>query len=95
MSGIATITKKLATKIQKANLKTRIAATRKTALGFMYFDKKAVIIGGGDPHRLHLDDMVLIKDNHLIFFQAFQIFQSFFNHFNMIFKIFVGNINYM
>jgi len=66
MSGIATITKKLATKIQKANLKTRIAATRKTALGFMYFDKKAVIIGGGDPHRLHLDDMVLIKDNHLI-----------------------------
>jgi nicotinate-nucleotide pyrophosphorylase (carboxylating) len=32
-------------------------------LGFLYFDKKAVAIGGGDPHRLHLDDMVLIKDN--------------------------------
>ena len=24
-----------------------------------------MVIGGGDPHRLHLDDMVLIKDNHL------------------------------
>jgi nicotinate-nucleotide pyrophosphorylase (carboxylating) len=66
MSGIATTTKNLTAKIKKANLKTRIAATRKTALGFMYFDKKAVIIGGGDPHRLHLDDMVLIKDNHLV-----------------------------
>ncbi len=66
MSGIATVTKRLTNKISQAKLKTRIAATRKTALGFMYFDKKAVIIGGGDPHRLHLDDMILIKDNHLI-----------------------------
>jgi len=31
----------------------------------MYFDKKAVQIGGGDTHRLHLDDMILIKDNHI------------------------------
>ena len=22
-------------------------------------------MGGGDPHRLHLDDMILIKDNHI------------------------------
>ena len=28
-------------------------------------DKKAVILGGGDPHRYTLSDMVLIKDNHL------------------------------
>ena len=46
-------------------MKTRIAATRKSAPGLLYFDKKAVVIGGGDPHRLHLDDMILIKDNHL------------------------------
>jgi len=46
-------------------MKTRIAATRKSAPGLLYFDKKAVIIGGGDSHRLHLDDMILIKDNHL------------------------------
>jgi nicotinate-nucleotide pyrophosphorylase (carboxylating) len=65
MSGIATTTRKLIDKLKKANLTTKIAATRKTAPGLLYFDKKAVIIGGGDPHRLHLDDMVLLKDNHI------------------------------
>jgi len=24
------------------------------------------MLGGGDTHRLHLDDLVLIKDNHLV-----------------------------
>ena len=65
MSGIATKTRMLTEKLEKANVKTKIAATRKSAPGLLYFDKKAVVIGGGDPHRLHLDDMVLIKDNHL------------------------------
>lgn len=65
MSGIATTTKRLIEIIRKAGLSTRIAATRKTAPGLSYFDKKAVFIGGGDPHRLHLDDMILIKDNHI------------------------------
>ena len=65
MSGIATTTNKLTEKLRKANLKAKIAATRKSAPGLLYFDKKAVIIGNGDPHRLHLDDMVLIKDNHI------------------------------
>jgi len=65
MSGIATTTRRLSKKLEKACLNTRIAATRKTAPGLLYFDKKAVSLGGGDPHRFHLDDMVLIKDNHL------------------------------
>jgi nicotinate-nucleotide pyrophosphorylase (carboxylating) len=65
MSGIATKTRSLTDKLEKAGVKTRIAATRKSAPGLLYFDKKAVIVGGGDPHRLHLDDMILIKDNHL------------------------------
>jgi nicotinate-nucleotide pyrophosphorylase (carboxylating) len=65
MSGIATTTRRLMEKLHAAKLATRIAATRKSAPGMLYFDKKAVVIGGGDPHRLHLDDMVLIKDNHL------------------------------
>jgi nicotinate-nucleotide pyrophosphorylase (carboxylating) len=65
MSGIATATNKLAQKLKKAKSKARIAATRKSAPGLLYFDKKAIIIGNGDPHRLHLDDMVLIKDNHI------------------------------
>jgi nicotinate-nucleotide pyrophosphorylase (carboxylating) len=65
MSGIATATRRLVDKLRKANVTAKIAATRKTAPGFGYFDKKAVLIGGGDPHRLRLDDMVLVKDNHI------------------------------
>ena len=65
MSGIATKTRTLTEKLEKAHVKAKIAATRKSAPGLLYFDKKAVVIGSGDPHRLHLDDMVLIKDNHL------------------------------
>ena len=65
MSGIATTTRHLIEKLGQKNSNVKIAATRKTSLGLLYFDKKAVMIGGGDPHRLHLDDMVLIKDNHI------------------------------
>ena len=65
MSGIATTTNYLVTKLSKAKLKTRLAATRKTVPGLNYFDKKAVLIGGGDPHRMNLADMVLVKDNHI------------------------------
>jgi len=65
MSGIATTTRKLTEKIQRAGLKIRVASTRKTAPGLLYFDKKAVLMGGGDTHRLHLDDMILIKNNHI------------------------------
>jgi nicotinate-nucleotide pyrophosphorylase (carboxylating) len=65
MSGIATKTRRLTEKLRKAKLKAKIAATRKTAPGLLYFDKKAVLVGGGDPHRLRLDDMILVKDNHI------------------------------
>ena len=65
MCGIATATHNLVKKLEDIKSQTKIAATRKTAPGLAYFDKKAVIIGGGDPHRLHLDDMILIKDNHI------------------------------
>jgi nicotinate-nucleotide pyrophosphorylase (carboxylating) len=65
MSGIATTTRRLTEKLRKVNATAKIAATRKTAPGLLYFDKKAVLIGGGDPHRLRLDDMILVKDNHI------------------------------
>ena len=65
MSGIATETRRLTEKLRKANLTVKVAATRKTAPGLLYFDKKAVLVGGGDPHRLRLDDMILLKDNHV------------------------------
>jgi nicotinate-nucleotide pyrophosphorylase (carboxylating) len=65
MSGIATATSRLIEKVRRAGYKTRIACTRKVAPGLSYFDKRAVMLGGGDTHRLHLDDLIIIKDNHL------------------------------
>ncbi len=65
MSGIATGTKKLFELAKRANTKVKISCTRKTAPGLRAFDKRAVEIGGGDTHRLRLDDCVLIKDNHV------------------------------
>ena len=62
MSGIATQTNSLVKKIPN---KTKLYATRKTAPGLRYFDKEAVEIGGGKKHRLTLDEMVMIKDNHI------------------------------
>jgi nicotinate-nucleotide pyrophosphorylase (carboxylating) len=66
MSGIATETKKLADIVSAINNTCRVAATRKTCPGFQVLDKKAVKIGGGDPHRMNLSDGILIKDNHLV-----------------------------
>ena len=66
MSGVSTATADLvaiAKKDGKGSVK--IASTRKTLPGLRYFEKKAVELGGGDPHRLRLDDAVLIKENHL------------------------------
>ena len=51
--------------IKKIPKKTKLYATRKTAPGLRYFDKEAVEIGGGKKHRLRLDEMVMIKDNHI------------------------------
>jgi len=65
MAGIATQTTKVVSAVKEKNIKTRVAATRKTLPGLREFDKRAVEHGGGDPHRFRLDDCVLIKDNHL------------------------------
>jgi len=66
MTAIATMTKNMQDKIKAIGSNSKIAATRKTAPGLIYFDKKAVAIGGGDTHRFHLEDAILIKNNHLI-----------------------------
>ncbi|MFA5614523.1 MAG: carboxylating nicotinate-nucleotide diphosphorylase [Methanoculleus sp.] len=65
MSGIATQTREAVDVVQDVSPDVRVAATRKTAPGLRALDKKAVTLGGGDPHRYTLSDMVLIKDNHL------------------------------
>lgn len=65
MSGIATNTRELADLAAVKNPSCRVAATRKICPGFGALDKKAVSLGGGDPHRATLSDGFLIKDNHL------------------------------
>lgn len=65
MSGIATATRQMFEEAGKADTEVQIAATRKTAPLLRSFDKKAVEVAGGEPHRYHLGDFVLIKDNHL------------------------------
>ena len=68
MSGVATSTADLVSIASKAGgNRVRVACTRKTLPGLRYFEKRAVELGGGDTHRLRLDDAVLIKDNHLEF----------------------------
>ncbi|MFB6234772.1 MAG: carboxylating nicotinate-nucleotide diphosphorylase [Halopenitus sp.] len=42
-----------------------IAATRKTTPGLRGVEKRAVVAGGGDTHRLDLSHMVMVKDNHI------------------------------
>ena len=66
MSGIATLTRSLQDKVSVVNPKCRVAATRKTTPGFRRFEKRAVELGGGDPHRFGLHDAFLVKDNHLL-----------------------------
>lgn len=63
MSGIASITAVYVNEISGANAK--ITDTRKTLPGLRAFQKYAVQIGGGSPHRYSLGDAVLIKDNHI------------------------------
>jgi nicotinate-nucleotide pyrophosphorylase (carboxylating) len=64
MSGIATRTRQIQEMVSAVNPSCRITATRKTAPGLRILDKKAVMIGGGDPHRFSLSDAILIKDTH-------------------------------
>lgn len=65
MSGIATRTRALGDLVRAKNPACRLAATRKICPGFGALDKRAVMIGGGDPHRANLSEAFLIKDNHL------------------------------
>lgn len=65
MSGIATQTNALVKKIKMTNPKVKLYSTRKTAPGLRIFDKEAVEIGGGHKHRISLDQMVMIKNNHI------------------------------
>jgi nicotinate-nucleotide pyrophosphorylase (carboxylating) len=65
MSGVATFTRQIVDKVKK--YKALIVPTRKTLWGLL--DKRAVYLGGGGTHRLNLSDAILVKDNHLDYFE--------------------------
>jgi nicotinate-nucleotide pyrophosphorylase (carboxylating) len=63
LSGIATATALLVTKLSGSNVK--LADTRKTTPGLRIFEKYAFHCGGGINHRLGLDDAAMLKENHI------------------------------
>ena len=63
MSGVATATNRYVNLVKDYDV--RVAGTRKTSPALGKFDKYALKVGGADTHRFSLDDMVLIKDNHI------------------------------
>ena len=65
MSGIATDTKRFVDIVKTVSKDIKVMGTRKTAPGLRYFDKKSIKLGGGHSHRNTLDELILIKDNHL------------------------------
>ena len=64
-SGIATRTRSAVAEARTESDDVRIAATRKTTPGLRGLEKRAVVAGGGDTHRLDLSHMVMVKDNHV------------------------------
>jgi nicotinate-nucleotide pyrophosphorylase (carboxylating) len=63
LSGIATLTRSYVDAI--AGTGATLIDTRKTLPGLRVLEKYAVRMGGGENHRMRLDDGVLIKDNHV------------------------------
>lgn len=63
LSGIATLTGQFVAATE--GTKARIADTRKTTPGLRLVEKYAVRCGGGSNHRFAVDDLILIKDNHI------------------------------
>ena len=63
MSGVASAAAHYVELVEEYDV--RVAGTRKTSPAIGKFDKHALQVGGADTHRFGLDDMVLIKDNHI------------------------------
>jgi nicotinate-nucleotide pyrophosphorylase (carboxylating) len=74
LSGIATLTRQFVDATGKSRAK--ILDTRKTTPGLRALEKAAVVAGGGANHRFNLNDMVLVKDNHLSTGSGFSGFAS-------------------
>lgn len=70
LCGIATKTRKYAQAVKPYKIK--IMDTRKTTPGLRNLEKYAVRVGGGYNHRFRLDEMLLVKDNHLKVMQGYK-----------------------
>ncbi len=64
LSGIASETARYVEAV--IGLPVKIMDTRKTTPSLRTLEKYAVTMGGGENHRRHLGDGILIKDNHLV-----------------------------
>ncbi|SEW21215.1 carboxylating nicotinate-nucleotide diphosphorylase [Natrinema salifodinae] len=64
-SGIAARTRQAVAAARTESDDVAVAATRKTTPGLRGLEKRAVVAGGGDTHRLDLSHMVMVKDNHV------------------------------
>jgi nicotinate-nucleotide pyrophosphorylase (carboxylating) len=63
LSGVATLTQAFVERL--APYRAVLLDTRKTTPGMRYLEKNAVRHGGGRNHRLNLEDMAMVKDNHI------------------------------
>src|SRR5215207_7362664 len=64
LSGIATLTAQVVSRVRGAGGTAQILDTRKTTPGLRALEKAAVAAGGGVNHRAGLYDAILIKENH-------------------------------
>jgi nicotinate-nucleotide pyrophosphorylase (carboxylating) len=64
MSGVATMTRAFVD--AAAGTRAKIRDTRKTTPLLRLLEKRAVLVGGGVPHRSGLDAGILVKDNHVL-----------------------------
>lgn len=69
-SAIATRTRKLVQKAKKINNRITVVSTRKVFPGTKELSVKAVLCGGGFPHRLGLSETILIFQQHRNFFSS-------------------------
>lgn len=63
LCGVASLTREYVNIVK--HTKAIIRDTRKTIPSLRHLQKYAVKIGGGENHRFTLDEMILIKDNHI------------------------------
>lgn len=64
LSGVATATRAFVDEVARTGCAVR--DTRKTTAGLRVLEKAAVVAGGGENHRIGLDDQLLVKDNHIV-----------------------------